>query len=155
MRIERVVEVEHPLGDVREIGLVGVRSILVMAAYGTASCLRKSSKKNRRPIFGGRRLAAMVERIMLFDLPNEDTLYDALIARSSDYEGLAYVCVKTTGIFCRLTCPARKPKRENTLFYDSHRHLHAVGFQAMPALQAAGAAGQGACYRRIAGRTRS
>jgi AraC family transcriptional regulator of adaptative response/methylated-DNA-[protein]-cysteine methyltransferase len=90
---------------------------------------KEIEKKNRRPIFGGRRLAAMVERIMLFDLPNEDTLYDALIARSSDYEGLAYVCVKTTGIFCRLTCPARKPKRENTLFYDCIATCMQSGFR--------------------------
>ncbi|ASY67528.1 bifunctional transcriptional activator/DNA repair enzyme AdaA [Sinorhizobium fredii] len=56
---------------------------------------------------------------MLFDLPNDEILYDALLARSSDYEGQAFVCVKSTGIFCRLSCPARKPKRENTLFFDS------------------------------------
>ncbi len=66
---------------------------------------------------------------MLFDLPNEDTLYDALIARSSDYEGLAYVCVRTTGVFCRFTCPARKPKRENTLFYDSIATCMQSGFR--------------------------
>ncbi|MCZ4090490.1 bifunctional transcriptional activator/DNA repair enzyme AdaA [Sinorhizobium psoraleae] len=56
---------------------------------------------------------------MLFDLPNDDILYDALLARSADYEGQAFVCVKSTGIFCRLSCPARKPKRENTVFFDS------------------------------------
>ncbi|PKA44287.1 trifunctional transcriptional activator/DNA repair protein Ada/methylated-DNA--[protein]-cysteine S-methyltransferase [Rhizobium sullae] len=66
---------------------------------------------------------------MLFDLPNDDTLYDALIARSSDYEGLAYVCVRTTGVFCRLTCPARKPKRENTLFHDSIATCIQSGFR--------------------------
>jgi AraC family transcriptional regulator of adaptative response/methylated-DNA-[protein]-cysteine methyltransferase len=66
---------------------------------------------------------------MLFDLPNEDALYDALIARSSAYEGLAYVCVKTTGVFCRLTCPARKPKRENTLFFDSIAACMQSGFR--------------------------
>ncbi|MDK1377026.1 MULTISPECIES: trifunctional transcriptional activator/DNA repair protein Ada/methylated-DNA--[protein]-cysteine S-methyltransferase [unclassified Sinorhizobium] len=56
---------------------------------------------------------------MLFDLPNDDILYDALLARSVDYEGQAFVCVKSTGVFCRLSCPARKPKRENTLFFDN------------------------------------
>ncbi|MCA1369229.1 bifunctional transcriptional activator/DNA repair protein Ada [Bradyrhizobium sp. BRP14] len=61
----------------------------------------------------------MLQSGMLFDLPNDDVLYDALLARSSDYEGQAFVCVKSTGIFCRLSCPARKPKRENTLFFDS------------------------------------
>jgi AraC family transcriptional regulator, regulatory protein of adaptative response / methylated-DNA-[protein]-cysteine methyltransferase len=66
---------------------------------------------------------------MLFDLPDDDALYGALIARSADYEGLAYACVKTTGVFCRLTCPARKPKRENTLFYDSIATCMQSGFR--------------------------
>ncbi|MGO7536055.1 bifunctional transcriptional activator/DNA repair enzyme AdaA [Rhizobium leguminosarum] len=66
---------------------------------------------------------------MLFERPNDDTLYDALIARSADYEGQAYVCVKTTGIFCRLTCPARKPKRENTLFFDTIAACMHSGFR--------------------------
>ncbi|WP_164850537.1 bifunctional transcriptional activator/DNA repair enzyme AdaA [Sinorhizobium medicae] len=61
----------------------------------------------------------MLQSNMLFDLPNDDILYDALLARSSDYEGQAFVCVKSTGIFCRLSCPARKPKRENSIFFDS------------------------------------
>ncbi|MBB4288207.1 methylphosphotriester-DNA--protein-cysteine methyltransferase [Rhizobium leguminosarum] len=66
---------------------------------------------------------------MLFERPDDDTLYEALIARSADYEGQAYVCVKTTGIFCRLTCPARKPKRENTLFFDTIAACMHSGFR--------------------------
>jgi AraC family transcriptional regulator of adaptative response/methylated-DNA-[protein]-cysteine methyltransferase len=53
---------------------------------------------------------------MMFDLPSHDTLYAALLARDPAYDGRAYVCVGTTGIFCRLTCPARKPKSENCRF---------------------------------------
>ncbi|ASY61542.1 ADA regulatory protein [Sinorhizobium sojae CCBAU 05684] len=71
----------------------------------------------------------MLQSGMLFDLPNDDALYDALLARSSDYEGQAYVCVKTTGIFCRLSCAARKPKRENTLFFDSIAACVNAGFR--------------------------
>ncbi|MBF6635106.1 bifunctional transcriptional activator/DNA repair protein Ada [Rouxiella silvae] len=56
---------------------------------------------------------------MLFDLPDDDVLYCALIARDPAYDGFAFVGVKSTGIFCRLTCPARKPKRENSVFYSS------------------------------------
>ncbi|MFW8643807.1 Ada metal-binding domain-containing protein [Rhizobium beringeri] len=80
---------------------------------------------------------------MLFERPDDDTLYDALIARSADYEGQAYVCVKTTGIFCRLTCPARKPKREKYALFRYDRRLHAFRLPPVPALQAAGATGQG------------
>lgn len=66
---------------------------------------------------------------MLFDLPPEDILYDALVSRSTDYEGSAFVCVKTTGIFCRLSCPARKPRRENTIFVDSIGTCLEAGFR--------------------------
>ncbi|MBZ6378939.1 bifunctional transcriptional activator/DNA repair protein Ada [Pacificimonas aurantium] len=54
--------------------------------------------------------------MMLTDFDG-DRLYAALLARDPSYEGHAYVGVTTTGIFCRLTCPARKPKRENVEFF--------------------------------------
>lgn len=66
---------------------------------------------------------------MLFDLPNDDVLYAALIARDPAYDGFAFVGVKSTGIFCRLTCPARKPKRENSTFYSSIVGAMEAGFR--------------------------
>jgi AraC family transcriptional regulator of adaptative response/methylated-DNA-[protein]-cysteine methyltransferase len=66
---------------------------------------------------------------MLFERPSDDILYDALIARDAAYEGFAWAAVKTTGIFCRLTCPARKPKRENTRFYDTIAGCLEAGFR--------------------------
>jgi len=56
---------------------------------------------------------------MLFELPKPEHLYQALLERNQSYDGRAYVCVKTTGIFCRLTCPARKPKFENCQFFET------------------------------------
>ncbi len=67
---------------------------------------------------------------MLFDLPDHNTLYQALLDRNADYDGQAYVCVKTTGIFCRLICSARKPKRENCTFYASIGECIEAGFRA-------------------------
>ena len=67
---------------------------------------------------------------MLFDLPDHNTLYQALLARNADYDGQAYVCVATTGIFCRLTCPARKPKSENCTFYASITECIESGYRA-------------------------
>jgi AraC family transcriptional regulator of adaptative response/methylated-DNA-[protein]-cysteine methyltransferase len=40
-------------------------------------------------------------------------MYRALVERDASFEGLFYACVRTTGIFCRPTCHARKPKPEN------------------------------------------
>ncbi|HER2177997.1 TPA: bifunctional transcriptional activator/DNA repair enzyme protein Ada, partial [Streptococcus pyogenes] len=37
----------------------------------------------------------------------KEQYYQALVAKDSEYEGLFYVGVKTTGVFCRPTCPAR------------------------------------------------
>lgn len=50
-------------------------------------------------------------------LPEEETMYDALVNKDSSFEGVFFVGVKTTGIFCRPTCTARKPKRENVEFF--------------------------------------
>lgn len=66
---------------------------------------------------------------MLFQRPSDDILYDALIARDPSYEGFAWVAVKTTGIFCRLTCPPRKPKRENSTFYGTIAKCLEAGFR--------------------------
>ena len=46
------------------------------------------------------------------------------------FAGQALVCVKTTGIFCRLTCPARTPKRANVEFRALAAECLAAGFRA-------------------------
>jgi len=66
---------------------------------------------------------------MLFQRPSDDTLYAALVARDPGYDGLAYVGVTSTGIFCRLTCAARKPKRENVRFFDTTAECLHAGFR--------------------------
>lgn len=66
---------------------------------------------------------------MLFELPDHQTLYDALINRDENFDGRAFVCVATTGIFCRLTCPARKPKIENCTFYETIGECIDAGFR--------------------------
>ena len=67
---------------------------------------------------------------MLFDLPDHETLYQALLRRDSSFDGQAYVCVSTTGVFCRLSCPARKPKAENCCFYATVAECIEAGFRA-------------------------
>ncbi|MBR9824708.1 MAG: bifunctional transcriptional activator/DNA repair protein Ada [Alphaproteobacteria bacterium] len=67
---------------------------------------------------------------MLFQRPDHDTLYKALCDRDPSYTGQVYVAVQSTGIFCRLTCPARKPKSENCTFMDSVGACLEAGFRA-------------------------
>jgi AraC family transcriptional regulator of adaptative response/methylated-DNA-[protein]-cysteine methyltransferase len=46
-------------------------------------------------------------------------MYRALARRDAAYEGVFFTGVKTTGIFCRPTCRAKKPKRENVEFFPT------------------------------------
>lgn len=58
-----------------------------------------------------------------------DIFYKAFIERDSSFEGVFIVGVKTTGIFCRPTCPA-KPKLENVEFFHSPSEAMANGYRA-------------------------
>lgn len=45
--------------------------------------------------------------------------YRALIDKNTEYEGIFYVGIITTGVFCHPTCSARKPKFENCEFFET------------------------------------
>lgn len=59
----------------------------------------------------------------------DDQMYKALLEKNSSFEGIFVVGVKTTGIFCRPTCTARKPKRENVDFFKTTKDALAHGFR--------------------------
>jgi AraC family transcriptional regulator, regulatory protein of adaptative response / methylated-DNA-[protein]-cysteine methyltransferase len=55
--------------------------------------------------------------------------YEAFLNKDSACEGVFIVAVKTTGIFCRPTCNARKPKSKNVIFYDTAKEALQNGFR--------------------------
>lgn len=55
--------------------------------------------------------------------------YQALLDRASEYTGVFFVGVKTTGVFCISVCRARKPKRENVEFYSDMKSALDAGFR--------------------------
>jgi AraC family transcriptional regulator, regulatory protein of adaptative response / methylated-DNA-[protein]-cysteine methyltransferase len=58
-------------------------------------------------------------------LPSADAMYRALVNRDASFEGIFFVGVRTTGIFCRPTCGAKKPARQNVDFFaTSSEALH-------------------------------
>jgi len=63
------------------------------------------------------------------NLPTAKTMYNALVNKDRTYEGIFYVGVKTTGIFCRPTCPARKPNIKNVEFFSSTKDALLSGYQ--------------------------
>lgn len=52
-------------------------------------------------------------------LPTPRTMYRALSRRDAAYEGVFFTGVKTTGIFCRPTCKAKRPRAENVEFFPT------------------------------------
>ncbi|MFE9275618.1 bifunctional transcriptional activator/DNA repair enzyme AdaA [Paenibacillus glucanolyticus] len=60
---------------------------------------------------------------------NQQEYYQELLDKKSEYEGVFYVGVKTTGVFCRPTCPARKPKIENCEFYETAEEALLASFR--------------------------
>ncbi len=63
------------------------------------------------------------------DLPPAAEMYRALLQRDAAYEGVFYLGVRTTGIFCRPTCPAKKPKQKNVEFFASTREALTAGYR--------------------------
>ncbi|CDG21382.1 Methylated-DNA/protein-cysteine methyltransferase [Xenorhabdus poinarii G6] len=55
--------------------------------------------------------------------------YQALLERNTEYTGVFFVGVKTTGVFCISVCRARKPKRENVEFYTDIKSVLDAGFR--------------------------
>ena len=55
--------------------------------------------------------------------------YQAIINKDPNYEGIFITAVKTTGIFCRPVCTARKPKPENVEFFDSPKAAMLNGYR--------------------------
>jgi len=62
-------------------------------------------------------------------LPDEDAMYRAFVTRDASYEGLFVMGVRTTGIFCRPSCPARTPLRQNVEFFPRAGDALAAGYR--------------------------
>ncbi len=58
-----------------------------------------------------------------------DIMYDAIIEKDTSFEGVFFTAVKTTGIFCRPTCTARKPKKENVEFFTESKNAILKGYR--------------------------
>jgi len=65
----------------------------------------------------------------MLKLPSDSTMYQAFLQRDSTFEGVFYVAVKTTGIFCRPTCPARKPNPENVEYFSTPSEALFAGYR--------------------------
>ncbi len=60
---------------------------------------------------------------------DSDVLYSALAARDRRFDGVFFVGVTSTGIYCRPVCTARTPKAANCRFYASAAGAERAGFR--------------------------
>ncbi|WP_165231005.1 AlkA N-terminal domain-containing protein [Aquisphaera insulae] len=60
---------------------------------------------------------------------NRESCYRALVARDARYDGVFFVGVTTTGIYCRPICPARTPRADRCRFFGGPAAAEAAGFR--------------------------
>jgi AraC family transcriptional regulator, regulatory protein of adaptative response / DNA-3-methyladenine glycosylase II len=63
------------------------------------------------------------------ELPSREVCYRALQSRDSRFDGLMFVGVASTGVYCRPICAARTPKFENCNFFGSAAAAQDAGFR--------------------------
>jgi AraC family transcriptional regulator, regulatory protein of adaptative response / DNA-3-methyladenine glycosylase II len=63
------------------------------------------------------------------ELPDREICYRALQSRDPRFDGLLFVGVTSTGIYCRPVCPARTAKYENARFFASAAAAQEAGFR--------------------------
>jgi AraC family transcriptional regulator of adaptative response/methylated-DNA-[protein]-cysteine methyltransferase len=60
---------------------------------------------------------------------SEEARWRAVIARDSASDGAFFYAVRTTGVYCRPSCPSRRPNRANVAFYPSREGAERAGFR--------------------------
>jgi AraC family transcriptional regulator of adaptative response/methylated-DNA-[protein]-cysteine methyltransferase len=58
-----------------------------------------------------------------------ESRWQAVEGRDTSADGTFVFGVATTGIYCRPSCPARRPKRSNTTFFESGAEAEAAGYR--------------------------
>jgi AraC family transcriptional regulator of adaptative response/methylated-DNA-[protein]-cysteine methyltransferase len=58
-----------------------------------------------------------------------DTAWAAFMRRDRSWDGRVIGAVKSTGIYCKPSCPARRPKRENVEFFATGEEARAAGYR--------------------------
>jgi AraC family transcriptional regulator, regulatory protein of adaptative response / methylated-DNA-[protein]-cysteine methyltransferase len=61
---------------------------------------------------------------------DRDPRWTAVMARDPAFDGKFVYAVKTTGVYCRPTCPSRRAKPENVTFYETCENAERAGFRA-------------------------
>jgi AraC family transcriptional regulator of adaptative response/methylated-DNA-[protein]-cysteine methyltransferase len=75
-------------------------------------------------------------------LPSRPAMERAFLEGDVSFDGLFFTGVRTTGIFCRPSCPARKPKPENCEYFGTVKEAMFAGYRACKRCDPLGANGR-------------
>ncbi len=64
------------------------------------------------------------------DLSDHDTLWRAVSGRDASYDGTFVYAVTSTGVFCKPSCPSRRPRRDRARFFADPGAARVEGFRA-------------------------
>ena len=67
---------------------------------------------------------------MTTPITNTDIYWTAILERDGSYDGRFVYAVRSTGIFCRPSCPSRRPGREQVELFDDAHSARQAGFRA-------------------------
>ena len=74
-------------------------------------------------------MSAMLDQEMAFASDREDQFWTAVLTRDSQFDGRFVFAVSSTGIYCRPSCPARRPRRERVSFFSLPQAAEESGFR--------------------------
>lgn len=60
---------------------------------------------------------------------NQDDYWQAVLAKNASFDGIFVYAVRSTGVYCRPSCPARRPKRQHVLFFSLPEAAQQAGFR--------------------------
>lgn len=62
-------------------------------------------------------------------IDNDRMRWKAVCKRNAAFDDSFVFAVRTTGVYCRPSCPSRRAKRENVIFFAANRMAEAAGFR--------------------------
>ena len=63
------------------------------------------------------------------EIADDETLWRAVLKRDGRFDGRIFFAVLSTGIYCRPSCPARRPRREQVIFFRVPEAAEHAGFR--------------------------
>ena len=74
-------------------------------------------------------MSAMLDRQMTLATDKQEQFWDAVLTRDARFDGEFVFAVSSTGIYCRPSCPARRPRRDRVSFFSLPEAAQQSGFR--------------------------